>query len=101
MIILINFYKGLQMIPVKYRHFIANLARKYKASAVILFGSSIDKWENAHDFDIGVKGIPPHLFFDFYAELYKNLPKPVDLVDLSHKSMFNDLVERDGVKIYG
>ena len=75
-------------------------AEKYKVSSVFLFGSSIEKGEY-EDIDIGVKGIDPRLFFKFYAELVKNLPKNVDLVDLSKKSLFNDLVERDGARIYG
>ena len=40
-------------------------------------------------------------FFKFYAELFKRLPKPVDLVDLSKKNLFNELVEKKGIKIYG
>jgi len=75
-------------------------AEKYNVSSLFLFGSSIEK-EEYDDIDIGVKGIKPRLFFKFYAELFKNLPKNVDLVDLSKKSLFNDLVERDGAKIYG
>ena len=75
-------------------------AEKYNVSSLFLFGSSIEKGEY-DDIDIGVKGIKPRLFFKFYAELFKSLPKNVDLVDLSKKSLFNDLVERDGAKIYG
>jgi len=46
------------------------------------------------------------LFFKFYAELYKYLSykylsKPVHLIDLSKKSLFNDLAEERGLKIYG
>ncbi len=52
------------------------------------------------DIDLGVKGIKPRLFFKFYAELFKNLSKPVHLVDLSKKSLFNDLAEETGLKIY-
>ena len=51
--------------------------------------------------ELGVKGIEPRLFFKFYAELFKHLSKPVDLIDLSKKSLFNDLVEETGVRIYG
>jgi len=32
------------------------------------------------------KELNPRLFFKFYAKLFKNLSKPVDLVDLSEKS---------------
>ncbi|GAG78954.1 unnamed protein product, partial [marine sediment metagenome] len=53
------------------------------------------------DIDLAVKGIMPKLFFKFYGELMRNLSKPVDLVDLSKKSLFNQIVEGKGIKIYG
>lgn len=69
------------MLTKKERHLIRKCAKKYHASSVFLFGSSI-KEKGAHDIDLAVKGISPRTFFDFYAELFKQLPKPVDLVDL-------------------
>jgi uncharacterized protein len=89
------------MISEKDKEIIIRSAQKYKASTIILFGSSVDKEREAHDIDIGVKGIAPKVFFDFYADLFKHLSKPVDLVDLSKKSLFNELVEETGEKIYG
>jgi len=83
---------------------IIKFAKKYNVSSVILFGSVLREGEKANDFDIGVKGIRPELFFKFYAELFKHLSKPVDLVDLidlSGKSLFNNHVEDTGIKIYG
>jgi len=89
------------MISTKEKEIIVNCAQKYKVASVFLFGSSLEKGREAQDIDIGVKGIEPRLFFKFYAELFKQLPKPVDLVDLSFASLFSELVERDGVRIYG
>ncbi len=89
------------MISEKDKEIIIKYAIKYKVSYVILFGSSTRKDRESNDIDIGVKGIEPRLFFKFYAELFKNLSKPVDLVDLSRKSLFNELVEETGEKIYG
>ena len=80
---------------------ILKYAKKYNVSSIILFGSMLREGEKDNDFDIGVKGIRPELFFKFYAELFKHLSKPVDLVDLSRKSLFNDLIEDTGVIIYG
>jgi predicted nucleotidyltransferase len=80
---------------------IQHCAKKYNVSYIILFGSSLEKGKNANDIDLGVKGIEPRLFFKFYAELFKYLSKPVHLIDLSKKSLFNDLVEETGRKIYG
>ncbi len=89
------------MITEKDKEVILKYAKKYNVSAVILFGSMLREGEKANDFDLGVKGIRPELFFKFYAELFKHLSRPVDLVDLSRKSLFNDLIEDTGVIIYG
>jgi predicted nucleotidyltransferase len=80
---------------------IVDTAQKYNVSAVYLFGSSLVDETTARDIDLGVLGVPPGLFFDFYGELMKRLPKPVDLIDLSKATLFNKLVLRDGMKIYG
>ncbi len=85
----------------KDKEIILEYAKKYGVSAVVLFGSSIREDREANDIDIGVKGIEPRLFFKFYADLFKRLSKPVDLIDLSKRSLFNDLVEETGVRIYG
>ena len=89
------------MISEEDKKVILKYAKKYNVSSVILFGSVLREGEKANDFDIGVKGIRPELFFKFYTELFKHLSKPVDLVDLSRKSLFNDLIEDTGVIIYG
>lgn len=89
------------MISESDKKIIAQYAKKYNVSSIILFGSSIEKGIKANDIDLGVKGIEPQLFFKFYAELYKYLSKPVHLIDLSKRSLFNDLVEEKGLKIYG
>lgn len=89
------------MITENEKDIILRCAKKYKVYSVLLFGSSVEQDKEANDIDLGVKGIKPQLFFKFYAELVKQLSKPVDLVDLSLKSLFNDLVEETGVKIYG
>jgi len=82
------------------RELIVACARKYDVTALYLFGSALES-DQAQDIDLGVKGIAPELFFKFYGELLRKLPRPVDLVDLSRKSLFNDLVEQKGIRIYG
>ncbi len=79
---------------------ILKCAKKYDLSAVILFGSSVEK-EDANDIDIGIKGFEPGHFFDFYGELLFSLSKRVDVVDLSKENSFNKLIEREGVRLYG
>ena len=89
------------MITEKEKKVILKYAKKYHVSSVILFGSSIEKDKDYNDIDIGVKGINPKRFFDFYGELLLSLPKNIDVVDLKGKSLFNKLVEESGIKIYG
>ncbi len=79
---------------------ISEYARKYQLKAVVLFGSSL-KEENANDIDLGIKGIEPRLFFDFYWEVYSRLSKPVDIINLDKNNSFNRLVEQEGKLIYG
>ena len=88
------------MITEKDKSTIVRYAKKYNILQVFLFGSSTRKGRS-NDIDVGVEGIDPRVFFKFYAELYKHLSKPVDLVDLSKKSLFNKLIEETGERIYG
>ncbi len=75
-------------------------AKKYNLKKVILFGSAKDR-ADARDIDIAVKGISPEVFFDFFWELYRDLSKPVDIVDLNEISLFSKLIEKDGIVVYG
>jgi predicted nucleotidyltransferase len=88
------------MINEQEKEIIIRYAKKYKVSSVYLFGSALDQSEY-NDIDLAVNGIKPDLFFKFYGELLRNLPKPLDLIDLSEKSLFNQIIEKEGVKIYG
>jgi len=88
------------MISEKDKEIILSHARKYNLEKVILFGSSKER-ADARDIDIGVRGIAPRLFFDFCWELYRDLSKPVDVIDLSIDCLFNKLIEEDGLVLYG
>ena len=81
--------------------FIKSCAKRYNVSTVYLFGSSLNEGAQPRDIDLGVKGLQPQFFFQFDGELLRYLSKDVDLVDLSKKSLFNDLVEERGIRIYG
>ena len=89
------------MISDQDKNIIIGCAKKYNVTSVILFGSSIRDENVFNDIDIAVIGIKPSLFFKFYGELFKNLSKPVDLVDMSHKNLFTQLIEEKGIRIYG
>lgn len=88
------------MISKKDKNVIITYAKKYKLEKVVLFGSSKEN-KIAQDIDIGVKGISPNLFFDFCWELYRDLSKPVDVVDINKDCSFNKLIEKDGLVLYG
>ena len=79
---------------------ILKYAKKYKLFKVILFGSSVER-ADARDIDLGVKGIAPELFFTFCWEVYRDLSKPVDIIDLEEKCLFTELIEKGGVVLYG
>jgi len=88
------------MISEKDKNIILTYAKKYKLEKVVLFGSSKDRID-ARDIDIGVRGIAPELFFKFCGELYRDLSKPVDVIDLSKDCLFIRLIEKDGLVLYG
>jgi predicted nucleotidyltransferase len=89
------------MITEKDKNAILLLARQYGVHKVLLFGSSAERQKEARDIDLGVIGIDPRRFFEFYGDLMFSLSKPVDLIDLSKNTKFNALIKREGIPIYG
>ena len=88
------------MLPEKDKATILKYAKKYNLSKVILFGSCLDR-EDPNDIDIGITGIEPEIFFNFYGELLLETSMPIDVVKLDKDNPFNKLVEKEGLKIYG
>ena len=80
---------------------IRSICQKYGVKRALLFGSSLDTTREGRDIDLAVEGIAPRDFFRFYGELMFVVSKPVDLVDLSGRSKFLDLIRREGVPLYG
>lgn len=89
------------MIAEKDRKIIQEISKKYHANRVLLFGSSLGSQKESRDIDIAVEGIPPEFFFKYYGELMLKLSKSVDVIDLSITSKFTQLVQEEGVLIYG
>jgi CO dehydrogenase/acetyl-CoA synthase delta subunit len=89
------------MIPDADKRIIVECAKKYSASRVLLHRSSSDEGDVEDGIVVGVDGIHPPAFFQFEAELARELSVPVDVVDLSTKSSFTKVIEENGVKIYG
>ena len=88
------------MISENDKNAILKYAKKYKLARVILFDSSGER-TGANDIDIGVIRLAPESFFDFCRELYMDISKPPDVIDLSKDCLFNKLIKRDGVVLYG
>ena len=84
------------MITAEEKRTIQNITTKYKASRVLLFGSAVNQVDY-EDIDIAVDGIPDEDFYAFYGELMCALSKSIDIVDLSKKSKFIDLILEEGV----
>jgi len=89
------------MISEKDKKEILRIAKKYKVKRIVLFGSGSRESSENRDIDLAVEGIPDKLFFKFYSELIFNLSRPVDLVDISKKSKFSEILTSEGIQIYG
>lgn len=82
------------------RKIIASIAEEFRVRTVWMFGSALEDEEQATDIDLAVEGLAPEKFFDFYGRLFFELPKPVDLVDLSQNPPIAVIIREKGVRIY-
>ena len=80
---------------------IISLADRYRVKKILLFGSSAAPEKEGRDIDLAVDGIRARDFFRFYGDLLFGLKRPVDLIDLSSDSKFNNLIRQEGTPIYG
>ncbi len=88
------------MIADKDRQLIQQIAKKYHVKRVVLFGSSLLPEKEGKDIDIGIEGIEEKDFFFFYGEIFCALSKPVDIIDLSVKSRFVEIIQQEGIPLY-
>jgi predicted nucleotidyltransferase len=65
----------LDMVSTADRTRITELAKKYGATRVLLFGSSASAHRQSRDIGVGVQGVPASRFFRFYGELILSLSK--------------------------
>ena len=64
---------------------------------IYLFGSQATGKANPNsDVDLGVKGLPPKLFFRMLSDLEEVLKMPVDLVDFDYQTDFFNLLKKVG-----
>ncbi len=88
------------MITEQEKNTILDIAGKYNASRILLFGSALSETAESGDIDIAVEGIADKDFYTFHGELLCALPKPVDIIDLSLKTKFIELVVKEGVPLH-
>ncbi len=88
------------MISAKFTDVVRACAEEFKVESVWLFGSALEDESKATDIDLAVEGLAPEKFFEFYGRLFFELPKPVDLVDLSLRPPIAALIRSKGVRIY-
>ena len=89
------------MITEAEKKIIKNISKKYHIKRVLLFGSCLLPDRENTDIDIAVEGISPFDFFKFYGDLLFALPKPVDVIDLTKTSKFIQIIQKEGVPLYG
>ena len=64
---------------------------------IFLFGSQATGNATVDsDVDLGVKGLPPTLFFRIHSDLEEALRMPVDLVDFDYQKDFYEMLNRIG-----
>ncbi len=82
------------------KQIVKSCAEQYGVKSVWLFGSAVEDEQHANDIDLAVEGLEPEKFFDFYGRLFFELPKMVDLVDLSQNPPITSIVRQKGIRIY-
>ena len=88
------------MITEKDKRAILEITRKYRATRVVLFGSALSDPKESRDIDIAVDGVADKDFYAFYGELMCTLSKPVDIIDLSRRTKFVEVVLKEGVPLH-
>jgi predicted nucleotidyltransferase len=82
------------------KQIVKSCAEQYGVKSVWLFGSAVTDEQHANDIDLAVEGLDPEKFFAFYGRLFLELPKMVDLVDLSQNPPIASIVRQKGICIY-
>jgi hypothetical protein len=89
------------MISNEDKHTIKEIGQRYNVSKVYLLRSGASSGKDAVDIHLAVAGMPDSGFFKFRGNLVFALLKPVDLTDLNKKSMFSEMIMKEGILLYG
>jgi predicted nucleotidyltransferase len=77
----------------------AEIARRFGARRLLVFGGAIDPARETRDIDFACEGVPGWKLFQFGAALEEALKMPVDLVSLDEHSDFGRMVESKGRRL--
>ncbi len=77
------------------------VARRYGASRLIVFGRGQNDPARARDLDLAVGGIPGWTIWRLAAELEEILPVPLDVVPLEPSNEFTRRIEERGEVLFG
>jgi len=72
------------------------LAKVYGATRLILFGSALDRPEQARDLDLACDGVLGWKLYELGARLEEELQVALDLIPLTPSTRFTRLIERKG-----
>ncbi len=88
--------------PVTERHLreAVEIARRFGATRLLLFGSALSNPETARDLDLAVDGVPGWDFFRMAAEMEERLRIPIDVVPLDLDDPLPRLIEREARVLY-
>jgi len=76
------------------------LAKQYKVTKLVQFGSSLSSFDNCKDIDFACDGLYDKNFFRFGASLEELFNKPVDLIPLKPSDRFIESILKQGVVLY-
>jgi predicted nucleotidyltransferase len=71
-----------------------NLARRFGARRLLLFGGALENPTTARDLDLACSGVHGWKFFEFSSALEESLGVPFDLVPLDPPTPFSQLIEK-------
>jgi len=76
-----------------------SMAKSYGATRIILFGSAVERPEEAKDLDLACDGIQGWKLYELGARLEDELQVHLDIVSLSPPTRFTRLIERRGKQL--
>jgi predicted nucleotidyltransferase len=78
---------------------IISVAKSFGATRIILFGSAVEKPDEARDLDLAFDGVPGWKLFELGARLEEELKVPLDIVSLYPPNRFTRLIEAKGQQL--